>query len=80
MGQVGSVSGNSLRFHKYSWSSSKESNYAAKDVVEVAQQKLRGSKFFASSDIKHTLAILGQRFGLEICLGHPEVVERVESG
>ena len=62
------------------WSSSKESNYAAKDVVEVARQKLCGSKIFASSDIKHTFAILRQRFGLEICLGHPEVVEHVESG
>ena len=58
----------------------KESKHSTSEVVAVAQQKLRGNKVFDPADTKHMLAILGQRFGLEICLGHPEAVEHVEYG
>ena len=58
----------------------KESNYSTYEVVAVARQKLCGDKVFDPADTKHMLAILGQRFGLEICLGHPEAVKHVECG
>ena len=58
----------------------KESNFPTYEVVAVARQKLCGDKVFDPADTKHMLAILGQRFGLEICLGHPEAVKHVECG
>ena len=64
----------------YSWWSMKDSKQPASELVTLAQQKLRGDKFFNPDDTKHMLAILGQRFGLEICFGHPEAVEHVKSG
>ena len=64
----------------HSWWSMKESKYSTYEVVSVARQKLCGDKVFDPADTQHMLAILGQRFGLEICFGHPEAVEHVESG
>ena len=58
----------------------KESKHPTSEVVAVVQQKLCGDKAFDPTDTKHMLAILGQRFGLEICLGHPEAVKYVECG
>ena len=64
----------------HSWSSLKESHHSASEVVAVAKQKLCASQVFNPTNTKHMLAIFGQRFGLEICFGHPEAVEQVESG
>ena len=50
------------------------------DLVNLAMLKLCGSKGFIPSDVNHTIAVLGQRFALEICFGHPESVKYLERG
>ena len=52
----------------------------AMDLVNSAMLKLCGSKEFVPSDVNHTIAVLGQRFALEICFGHPESVKYLERG
>jgi hypothetical protein len=49
-------------------------------VVNTASSKLRGGKFFDSKETRHVLAVLGQRFGLNITLGHPDSATHVETG
>lgn len=44
----------------------KVANYKVSDLVHIAQQKLCGDKNFDPSDVNHVVAILGQRFCLEI--------------
>ena len=50
------------------------------DLVNLAMLKLCGSKKFIPNDVNHMIAVLGQRFGLEICFGHPESVKYLERG
>ena len=58
----------------------KNGGYAVSDVVNLAEDKLCGAHSFRSSDVNQLLAILGQRFGLEISSSHPEAVAHVEDG
>ena len=46
----------------------------------LAENKLCGAYGFRPSEFNHLLAILGQRFGLEILSSHPEAVKHVERG
>ncbi|KAG1831604.1 hypothetical protein EV424DRAFT_160503 [Suillus variegatus] len=48
------------------------------DVLELAAQKLCKSIEFDANDANQALAILSQRFGLDICLGHPDAVSYLE--
>ena len=41
-------------------------------VVGTASSKLCGGKPFDPEDTRHVLAVLGQRFGLKIMVGHPD--------
>ena len=54
--------------------------YDVFDVVNLAEQKLYGARSFRPSDVNHLLAIVGQRFGLEISSSHPEAVTHSEHG
>ena len=62
------------------WSSLKNGGYAVSDVVNLAEDKLCGAHSFRPSDVNHLLAVLGQRFGLEISSSHSEAVTHVEHG
>ncbi|KAG2095463.1 uncharacterized protein F5147DRAFT_718410 [Suillus discolor] len=48
------------------------------EVLELAAQKLCKSMTFHANDANQALAILSQRFGLDICLGHPDAVSYLE--
>ncbi|KAG2056672.1 hypothetical protein BDR06DRAFT_970030 [Suillus hirtellus] len=48
------------------------------EVLELAAQKLCKSVTFDANDVNQALAILSQRFGLDICLGHPNAVSYLE--
>ncbi|KAG1799086.1 hypothetical protein EV424DRAFT_1559508 [Suillus variegatus] len=48
------------------------------EVLELAAQKLCKSITFDANDANQALAILSQRFGLDICLGHPDAVSYLE--
>lgn len=49
-------------------------------VVETASLKLCGRRSFDPKETGHVLAVLGQRFGLNITLGHPDSFAYVEAG
>jgi len=53
---------------------------AQSTVVETASSKLCGGKPFDPKDTRHVLAVLGQRFGLNIAVGHPDSPAHVEIG
>ncbi|KAG2158309.1 uncharacterized protein EDB93DRAFT_1325447 [Suillus bovinus] len=48
------------------------------DVLELAAQKLCKSIASDANDANQALAILSQRFGLDVCLGHPDAVSYLE--
>ncbi|KAG2141416.1 uncharacterized protein EDB93DRAFT_634537 [Suillus bovinus] len=48
------------------------------NVSKLAAQKLCKSMSFDASDANQALAVLSQRFGLDICLGHPDAVSYLE--
>ncbi|KAG1809295.1 uncharacterized protein BJ212DRAFT_602435 [Suillus subaureus] len=49
-------------------------------VMELAAQKLCKSKSFDPRVTNQALAVLSQRFGLDICFGHPDAVSHIEAG
>ncbi|KAG2341866.1 hypothetical protein BDR05DRAFT_431777 [Suillus weaverae] len=49
-------------------------------VMELAAQKLCKSKSFDPKVTNQALAVLSQRFGLDICFGHPDAVSYIETG
>ncbi|KAG2082417.1 hypothetical protein BD769DRAFT_1727130 [Suillus cothurnatus] len=49
-------------------------------IMKLAAQKLCKSKIFNPQDINEALAVLSQRFGLDICFGHPNSVSYLEKG
>ncbi|KAG1729995.1 hypothetical protein EDB19DRAFT_2012466 [Suillus lakei] len=49
-------------------------------VMRVAAQKLCKSKTFDPNVPDQALAVLSQRFGLDICFGHPDAVSHIETG
>ncbi|KAG2038178.1 hypothetical protein BDR03DRAFT_1091405 [Suillus americanus] len=49
-------------------------------IMTLAAQKLCKSKMFNPPDINEALAVLSQRFGLDICAGHPNAVPYLEKG
>ncbi|KAG1858852.1 hypothetical protein F4604DRAFT_1930908 [Suillus subluteus] len=49
-------------------------------VMTLAAQKLCKSKMFNPQDINEALAVLSQRFGLDICFGHPNAVSYLKKG
>jgi hypothetical protein len=49
-------------------------------VMELAAQKLCKSKTFDPKATNQALAVLSQRFGLDICFGHPDAVSYIETG
>ena len=49
-------------------------------MVDLAMQKLCGHRTFYPHDVDQMLSILGQRFGLELRIGHPETFQHVERG
>jgi len=56
-------------------------NLSNRSLINLAVQKLCGSSGgFIPSDVNHMIAVLGQRFGLEICFGYPESVKYLERG
>lgn len=48
------------------------------DVLDLAENKLCGAHSFQLSDVNHPLAILSQRFDLEMLLHHPQMVKPAE--
>ncbi|KAL4070251.1 hypothetical protein J3A83DRAFT_4372409 [Scleroderma citrinum] len=62
------------------FSSLRRAGYNVLHLAHLAGQKLCGNKAFDPSSVDQMLAVLGQRFGLEISFGHPESVERIERG
>ncbi|KAG0697370.1 hypothetical protein DFH29DRAFT_946530 [Suillus ampliporus] len=49
-------------------------------IMMLAAQKLCKSKEFDPTDMNQALAVLSQRFGLDICFGHPDAVSYLEKG
>jgi len=49
-------------------------------VLDTASSKLCGGDEFDPSKTGHVIAVLGQRFGLNVTFGHPDSVEHLESG
>ncbi|KAG2344165.1 hypothetical protein BDR05DRAFT_196597 [Suillus weaverae] len=49
-------------------------------VMELAAQKLSKSKTFDPKVTNHALVVMSQRFGLDICFGHPDAVSYIETG
>ncbi|KAF9239629.1 hypothetical protein BU15DRAFT_74483 [Melanogaster broomeanus] len=49
------------------------------EIQNLARHKLCGGSKYDPGTTRHALAILGQRFGLDICFGHSEAVEHTES-
>jgi len=49
------------------------------EIFNLATQKLCGAAAYNTADSHQVLAVLAQRFGLEVCFGHREAVEYVES-
>ncbi|KAG2116781.1 hypothetical protein DEU56DRAFT_905154 [Suillus clintonianus] len=50
------------------------------DILELAALKLCKSNTYVPSDTNQALAVLSQRFGLDICFGHPDAASYVETG
>ncbi|KAG0700650.1 hypothetical protein DFH29DRAFT_930758 [Suillus ampliporus] len=50
------------------------------EIMTLAAQKLCKSKEFDLTDTNQALAVLSQRFGLNICFGHPDAVSYLEKG
>lgn len=48
------------------------------EIMKLAAQKLCKSTIFGPSDTNQALAVLSQRFGLDICFGHPDAVSYLE--
>ena len=53
---------------------------AQSTVVETASSKLCGGKSFDPKETSHVLAVLGQRFRLNMTLGYPDSAAHVETG
>lgn len=49
-------------------------------IMKLAAHKLCKSKMFNPQDINEALAVLSQRFSLDICFGHPNTVSYLEKG
>ena len=55
-------------------------NRIVMELIELARQKLLNNTIFLPDDADHMLAVLGQRFGLQVCFGHVESVKHLECG
>lgn len=55
-------------------------NQTISGIMTMAAQKLCNSKKFNLQDINEALAVLSQRFGLDICFGHPNAVSYLDKG
>ncbi|KAG9310693.1 hypothetical protein JVU11DRAFT_9287 [Chiua virens] len=63
------------------WLSLKTALTFPERMLKVASSKLcGGNDVFDATKTSHVLAILGQRFGLKVALGHPDSVEHLENG
>ncbi|KAF9232755.1 hypothetical protein BU15DRAFT_67188 [Melanogaster broomeanus] len=49
------------------------------EIQNLARQKLCGGSMYDPGTTRHSLAVLGQRFALDICFGHSEAVEHIQS-
>ncbi|KAG2116779.1 hypothetical protein DEU56DRAFT_984909 [Suillus clintonianus] len=68
-----------VRFGRPLWKSLVDTRNIG-DILKSAAHKLLKSTFFDPSDTNQALAVLSQRFGLDICFGHPDAVSYVEKG
>ncbi|KAG8213468.1 hypothetical protein J3R82DRAFT_12005, partial [Butyriboletus roseoflavus] len=48
-------------------------------VFNLAMQKLSGASQYDATNSRQALAVLAQRFGLDVCFGHHEAVQYVET-
>lgn len=64
----------------YRWRSLRTSLEDAEHLISTANRKLCGTRGFDPHDMNHVLAVLGQRFALDVALGHPDSVEHLENG
>lgn len=62
------------------WQSLKTTLGLPRRVINIASQKLCGSSDFDAGKTSHVLAVMGQRFGLNVMFGHPDSVEHLEKG
>ena len=62
------------------WLSLKSALTLPERVLDTASSKLCGGYTFDASKTSHVLAVLGQRFGLNVTFGHPDSVEHLENG
>jgi hypothetical protein len=49
-------------------------------IMTVAAQKLSKSQTFDATSPDEALAVLSQRFALDVCFGHPDAVSYIEKG
>ncbi|KAG9097765.1 hypothetical protein FS749_005544 [Ceratobasidium sp. UAMH 11750] len=64
-----------VRLGRPLWYSLAESNMEVSQVLQTAGQKLCGQSKFEPSNLHHVLAVVGQRFLLDICLGSHDWVQ-----
>ncbi|GBE88894.1 hypothetical protein SCP_1403020 [Sparassis crispa] len=64
-----------IRYGRPLWHSNR-----LRDTVMLAKEKLCNGRTFNVHDSNQVLAVLGQRFSLDICFGHPEAAEFLETG
>ncbi|KAI9568063.1 hypothetical protein HD554DRAFT_2172787 [Boletus coccyginus] len=62
------------------WLSLKTALTLPERVLDTASSKLCGGDEFDASKMSHVIAVLGQRFGLNVTFGHPDSVKHLESG
>ena len=62
------------------WQSLKTALTFPERVLDTASSKLCGGYDFDAQKTNHVLAVLGQRFGVNVTFGHPDSVEHLESG
>ena len=62
------------------WLSLKTALMFPERMLDTASSKLCGGYDFDAQKTNHVLAVLGQRFGLNVTFGHPDSVEHLETG
>ncbi|GBE88876.1 hypothetical protein SCP_1402840 [Sparassis crispa] len=67
-----------IRYGRPLWYSSRTTDYTY--ILDLASEKLCKSLALNINDSNQILAVLGQRFCLDVCFGHPEAVEFLETG
>ncbi|KAH7919076.1 hypothetical protein BV22DRAFT_1134113 [Leucogyrophana mollusca] len=69
-----------IGFGRPLWSSLKSVEMSDVDgIIAIARFKLCKAAYFNPADTDQALAVLSQRFGLDVCFGHPDSVSYLET-